>query len=300
METHQIQEGYLPFLGYRTYYRIVKPKEESAEKSALLLLHGGPGSTHNYFEVLDGLADTGRAVISYDCIGCGNSYVEGRPDLWVMDTWVRELENLISGLHLTRYHLLGQSFGGMLALSCLLDKKPQGAVSVILSSTLSASWLWGHEQHRRIRFLPESCQEAIWRAEKTGDFTAPDVQEATRIFMERYCAGEPDANTPECVRREKKTGTESYVTAWGPNEFTPTGTLKDFDVTARLPEIKIPALVISGTNDLCSPLIAKTMYDGIPDSRWELFDGARHMCFVEDTPKYMALLTRWMAEHDAK
>lgn len=298
METHQIQEGYLPFLEYRTYYRIVKPKGEAADKPALLLLHGGPGSTHNYFEVLDGLADTGRPVISYDCLGCGNSYVENRPDLWVMDTWVRELENLVAGLHLEHFHLLGQSFGGMLALSYLLDRKPAGVCSVILSSTLSSSQLWGHEQHRRIRFLPEESQEAIRHAEQTGDFSDPKVQEATQIFMERYCASAPGPEDPECLRRPKKSGTESYITAWGPNEFTPMGTLKDFDVTNRLGEITAPALVISGTNDLCSPLIAKTMYDGIPDAKWELFDGARHMCFVEDTSKYEALLTRWMADHD--
>ena len=67
---HQITEGYMPFIGYQTYYRIVG---EPSDKAPLLLLHGGPGSTHNYFEVLDCIADTGRQVISYDQIGCGNS-----------------------------------------------------------------------------------------------------------------------------------------------------------------------------------------------------------------------------------
>jgi len=56
--------------------------------------------------------------------------------------------------------------------------------------------------------------------------------------------------------------------------------------------------VISGTNDLCTPLVAKTLYDGIPQARWELFDGARHMVFAEQTEKYCALLKTWMAEND--
>ena len=56
------------------------------------------------------------------------------------------------------------------------------------------------------------------------------------------------------------------------------------------------ALIISGTNDLCTPLIAKTMYDRIPDARWELFDGCRHMCFVEDTERYIRLLAGWLDE----
>ena len=69
----KIREGYIPYLGYQTYYRIVG--ESRGGKKPLLLLHGGPGSTHNYFEVLDRLAEEGREVISYDQLGCGNSWV---------------------------------------------------------------------------------------------------------------------------------------------------------------------------------------------------------------------------------
>ena len=76
----KITEGYMPYLGYKTYYRIAG--ECSGNKKPLILLHGGPGSTHNYFEVLDRLADEGRAIISYDQLGCGNSYVEGHSELW--------------------------------------------------------------------------------------------------------------------------------------------------------------------------------------------------------------------------
>ena len=85
----KIVEGYMPFLEYQTYYRIVG---EKTDKAPLVLLHGGPGSTHNYFEVLDRLAEEdGRQIIMYDQIGCGNSYVDGRPDLWNAETWANEL-----------------------------------------------------------------------------------------------------------------------------------------------------------------------------------------------------------------
>ena len=86
----KIQEGYMPFMNYRTYYRIVG--DNSSQKAPLLLLHGGPGSTHNYFELLDDLANDGRMVISYDQLGCGNSFVEGHPELWNMETWIGELK----------------------------------------------------------------------------------------------------------------------------------------------------------------------------------------------------------------
>ena len=117
--------------------------------------------------------------------------------------------------------------------------------------------------------------------------------------MERHCCPSVyPADAPECLTREKKHGDEAYLYGWGPNEYTPTGSLKDFEYIDRLPEIKEPTLIISGTYDLCSPLVAKTMYDGIPNSKWELFEGARHMCFVEDNPRYVKLLSGWLKEHD--
>ena len=292
-----IQEGYMPFMEYRTYYRIVG-EQKDARKAPLLCLHGGPGSTHNYMEILDRIADTGRQVISYDQIGCGESFAEGRGDLWKAQTWINELKQIRNYLHLDKVHILGQSWGGMLAIQYMIAEKPCGVQSLILSSTLSSSALWSHEQHRRIHFLTQQDQEAIARAEESGDYTAEDYLTANEHFMERYCAGEADAQTPECLTRPKKIGAESYLYAWGPNEYTPSGSLKDYDYTDRLGEISVPALIVSGTNDLCSPLVAKTMYDRIPDAVWELFEGARHMCFAEQNDKYCEMLQKWLMEKE--
>ena len=293
----KVQEGYMPFMGYRTYYRIVG--EPKGGKPPLLLLHGGPGSTHNYFEVLDDLAERdGRALVFYDQLGCGNSYVDGHPELWCAETWTQELIALREHLGLSACHLLGQSWGGMLLLDYVCRFHPSGLLSLILSSTLPSSALWGIEQHRMIAELPQEMREAILRADLSGDYSAPDYLAAEEEYMLRHAAGVPDENAPECLRREKKSGREAYVTAWGPNEFTPQGTLRDFDVTDKLKDIREPALVISGGNDLCTPYIAKVMADAIPHARWELFRTCRHMCFAEDTPRYTALLTEWMNEHD--
>ena len=290
-----IREGYMPYLGYKTYYRIVGA--EYTDSVPLVLLHGGPGSTHNYFEVLDRLEDTKRMIVMYDQIGCGNSYVSGRPELWTPETWVNELIALREHLELERIHLLGQSWGGMLAIYYLIEKRPKGIASVILSSTLSSSALWAKEQHRLIGFLPEEEQQAIREAEKTGDFTSDACKAAVDHYMRMY-ASDIRETDPECLRREKKTGDEAYLYGWGPNEFSPSGSLKDFNYTDRLGEIHVPALVISGTNDLCTPVLAKTLYDGIPDARWELFEGCRHMVFGEATDRYCEVLNGWMQEHD--
>ena len=148
-----IKDGFIPFGPYRTYYRIVgKP----SDKVPLLLLHGGPGSTHNYFEALDELAERDqRQLIMYDQIGCGLSSMPDQPRVYQAATWLRELKNLRERLHLDQIHLLGQSWGGMLAIMYLCDEMPAGIKSLILSSTLSDAQLWGQEQHRLISFYEQ-------------------------------------------------------------------------------------------------------------------------------------------------
>lgn len=292
----KINEGYMPFMGYKTYYRTVG---ERTDKAPLILLHGGPGSTHNYFEVLDRVAEEdGRMLVMYDQIGCGNSYVDGRPELWKAETWVNELIALREHLGLDTCHLLGQSWGGMLLLTYICGYEHSGVKSGILSSTLPASWLWGIEQARMIKELPEEYQEAIKTATETGDYSSDIYQRAEEEYMLRHAAGKPDPNGPECLLRKKRTGRESYVVGWGPNEYTPMGTLKDYDVIDKLKDIKEPCLVINGGNDLCTPYIAKVMYDNIPNSRWELFRECRHMCFVEDNDHYVEVLKEWLNEKD--
>lgn len=294
----KITEGYMPYLGYQTYYRIVGESRDG--KNPLVLLHGGPGSTHNYFELLDALAEEGRALIMYDQLGCGRSATGSHPELWNMETWKGELEALRQYLGLDRIHLLGQSFGGMLALAYVCDEHPEGVESLILSSTLPSSALWAREQHRMIRLMPERMQEAIRTAEETGNYGTSEYEEANREFMRRHCAPDVTPDSPECVRREKGEGREAYMTAWGPNEFTPLGNLKDFEYRDQLGEIQIPSLIISGVNDLCTPLVAKTMYDAIPDARWELFENSRHMPFLEENGKYLRVVSAWMEEQEAK
>ena len=292
----KIVEGYMPFKGYKTYYRIVG--EGNTEKKPLIMLHGGPGSTHNYFEVLDSLAEDGRQLIMYDQIGCGKSYVEGHPELFNRRVWMAELISLIGHLNLTEYHIMGQSWGGMMAIMSGCDYKLEGVKSYILSSANPSSSMWRKEQHRRIKYLPGEMQMAIYEAEKRGEFDFPEYREANDFFMERYCAGKITDKSPECLKREKKAGVESYLTAWGPSEFNPMGNLKNFEYINRMYEMEEPTLITSGISDLCSPLIAKAMYDALPNSQWVLFDESRHMPFVEETDKYMKTLNAWLERHD--
>lgn len=293
----EITEGYMPFHEYKTYYRIVG--DLNTNKTPLLLLHGGPGSTHNYFEIFDQLTEqTGRPVIMYDQLGCGKSSIPDDSSLFQADTWVEELKSLREYLGLKEFHLLGQSWGGMLAIIYMCDHNPQGVKSLILASTLSSAKLWAQEQHRMIKFMSVTDQKAIAQAEKTSDYTSPAYLTANEHFMLQHASGPITSASPEFLRRPKVSGEVSYVTAWGPNEYCPTGNLKDYDYTDKLHNIVTPTLVTSGTNDLCTPLVAKTMVDQLPNAEWSLFAKSRHMAFIDETKSYMQRLTAWLADND--
>lgn len=293
-----VREGWMPFNSYKTYYRIVGT---NSKRPPLFLLHGGPGSSHNYFELLDSLAEqSGRQLIMYDQLGCGrSSQPDDHPELYCAKTWVDELIALRGYLHLEHVHLLGQSWGGMLAIIYLCDYQPSGIASVILSSTLSSARLWAREQHRWISYMSASDQAAISQAEASGDYSTIAYQQANQRFMVRHASSIPDANSPEPLRRPKQGGQVAYQTAWGPNEYTPLGNLKDYEYTAKMTTMTPPALVIDGTDDLSTPLVAKTMVDALPNAKWELFAGARHMVFAEQPAKYQQLLCQWMRDHDS-
>ena len=293
----KIKEGYINFKNHKTYYRIVG--ESKGNKKPLILLHGGPGSTHNYFEVMDDLAlKDDRMLVMYDQIGCGKSYIEGHKEYFTAETWIEELQELRKQLNLKEVHILGQSWGGMMALLYALDYKPTGVKSYILSSTLPSAKLWEKEQHRRISYMSKKHRDALNKALETNNYESEENLEALDVFMNNHCNPRFEGEAPECITRKKVSGKESYLVGWGPNEFTPTGTLSGFEVTDRLHEIKTPCLITDGQRDLCSPFIAKTMYDRIPNSQWELFAYSGHMPFVEEHEKYVDVLIDWLNKND--
>ena len=283
----KITEGYMPYLGYQTYYRIVGERKDNG-KAPLICLHGGPGSTHNYFEVLDNVAEEDdRMILMYYQIGCGNSYLDGHKELWNKKVWMEELIALREWLKLDVCHIIGQSWGGMMQIVYGVDYKPKGVKSFIISSGHPSSSLWTKEGLRRIKMMPQDMQDVINKALATGVFAGEDYDAAVNEYMARYCDYFlPADQLPECCTRPKRKGTESYIEGWGPNEFAPTGTLKDFEYIDRLGEIDIPSLGCSGISDLCSPLVAKTMADNLPNSEWVLWENARHTCFVDRHDDY--------------
>jgi proline-specific peptidase len=288
-----ITEGFVPFRGYRVWYQIVGAGEAPG-KLPLLCLHGGPGAPHDYLEPLGAMAATGRRVIFYDQLGCGNSDQPHDPSMWTVELFVEELGVVRQTLGLDQIHLLGQSWGGMLAMEYALTQ-PAGLASLTLASSLASVPQWASEANRLRAELPPEVQQTLLEHEAAGTTDDPAYEEAMMLFYGRHvCRLDP---WPECVTTTfgKLLGNpEVYYTMWGPSEFYPTGTLREWDIVNRLGEIRLPTLVTSGRYDEATPEIAGTIHRGIPGSDWILFEKSSHMAHAEETERYLQVLTDFL------
>jgi L-proline amide hydrolase len=295
--TLPVREGTIPFRGYHTWYRVVG-EGEAPGRLPLLALHGGPGATHDYLESLDALAADGRRVIYYDQLGCGRSAI-GRPapEMWTVALYVEEIDVVRRALGLDHVHLLGQSWGGMLAMEYMLTQ-PQGIASLTIASSPASMVQWVSEANRLREALPPEVNAVLTRHEAAGTTTDPEYLAAMQVFYDRHVCRVP---YPDYVQRSfdyvAKVG-EVYNTMNGPSEFHVVGTLRTWDIIARLPEIKAPTLVTSGRHDEATPLIAGTVRDGIPGAQWEIFEESSHMAHVEEAGRYMQVLQDFLSQHE--
>jgi L-proline amide hydrolase len=293
MEQFLATEGFIPFRGYRTWYRVVGSGEASG-KLPLLALHGGPGVPHDYLEPLEGLASTGRRVIFYDQLGAGNSDYPHNPSMWAVALFVEELGAVRKALGLDRVHILGQSWGGMLGMEYALTQ-PIGLASLIVSNSPASMAHWVSEANRLRADLPPEVQQTLLRHEAQGTTDSEEYQEAMLVFYRRHVCRLDD--WPECLTRafEKVNQyPEVYNTMNGPSEFHVIGTLKTWDITDRLHEITVPTLLISGRYDEATPAIVETIHRSIPGSEWVLFENSSHLPHVEETERYLQVVDRFL------
>jgi proline-specific peptidase len=281
-------EGFVDFRGYRTWYRVVGDGEAPG-KHPVLLLHGGPGATHDYLESLEALADTGRRAILYDQLGCGRSD-RAEESLWTVETYVDEVGAVREALGLDTIHLFGSSWGGMLAMEYALTR-PAGLASLVLASSPSSIPQWVEETGRLRAELPTDVQEVLDRHEAAGTTSDPEYEAACEVFYRRHVCRLPE--WPAYVQRSfafiAEHG-EVYRYMNGPSEFHVVGTLRHWDVTARLAELAVPTLVVTGEHDEATPAINRTVSDAIPGAEALIYPGCSHMAHVEDPAGYVRLL----------
>lgn len=295
MSAMPTSEGYIPFHGYRTWYRVVGAGTD--ERAPVVLLHGGPGAPHDYLENLDALAESGRRVIFYDQLGCGNSNQTHQPELYTVALFVEELGEVRRALGLDRCHILGQSWGGMLAMEYALTQ-PEGVLSLIIADSPASIPLWIAEANRLRAALPPDIQATLLRHEAAGTTDDPEYLQAMAVFYHRHvCRLDP---YPEFVQRGfDRISKEVYETMNGPSEFHVIGTLKDWDITSRLGEIHLPTLLISGRYDEATPRIVEQVHAGIPGSEWVLFEQSSHLPHVEEPERFLSVVNQFLARVEA-
>ena len=254
------------------------------ERTPLLMIHGGPGVPHQYLENLDALASPTQRVIFYDQLGCGFSDQPDDPGRWQMARFVNEVSMVRDALGLKEVIILGQSWGGMLAIEYALQQ-PHGLKGMILSNTTPSARLLAEESSALLKTLPASALDAISRHEEAGTTDHPEYLQAMGQFYGRHVVRVHPM--PDFVQYSFDHMGQPYGVMWGPNEFTLTGNLQSWDRRDDLRQITCPVLLICGEHDECTPAIHRLMHEKIPQSRLLVMQGCSHLSHVEQPKVYM-------------
>jgi L-proline amide hydrolase len=287
------RESFVPFADHKIWVREVG-FDGDPKLVPLLCLHGGPGVPHDYLEPLEAVAASGRRVIFYDQLGCGNSDQPRDRSLWKVDLFVKELDVVRSALNLDRVHLLGQSWGGMLAMQYAITQ-PAGLESLVIASSPASIQSWMDAADRLRGELPPQVQQTLSKHEQAGTTDTAEYLEAMMVFYRRHvCRLE---KWPACVLRafDKLTANpEVYHTMWGPSEFYVTGNLKGWDVTPQLNQIRVPTLITSGRYDEVDDSVIRLIHHGIVGSKRIQFEQSSHMSHVEEAELYVTELIAFL------
>lgn len=292
------KEGFVSFRGLNVWYRFVGDRTKS-DKLPLLCLHGGPGFAWDSFEPLEALVATGRCVIFYDQLGSGNSDELHDPSMYTVDLYVEEVGVVRRALGLDQVHILGHSWGGMLAMEYALTQ-PAGVASLVLADTAASLPQWAAAMRRLVADLAPDVQQAILEHEAAGTTDSSEYQEACRAYSRRHLCGRIDPRPDFLNRIADKPGDEVYHAMWGPSEWCVTGSLKDWDIVSRLGEIRVPTLVVGGRYDEATPDVTETVHRGIPGSEWVIFENSGHFPHLEETERYLEVLDRFLNHVEAQ
>jgi proline iminopeptidase len=282
-------DGRLRVEGGSLFYRVIG----SGAGTPVLLLHGGPGYTGHYLEPLARALSTDRPVIVYDQLGAGRSDRITDTTLLRIDRFVRELDSLRRALRLDRIHLYGHSWGTMLALEYLATK-PRGIVSVTLASPLITSAAWSRDGQALLKTMPDSIQRIVAAHEAAGTTASQQYQDASFAYMERYVFGMEPPFPPEVDSAIAGYSPLVYETMWGPSEFTPTGSLRHFDRSAVLRELRMPVLFTVGRHDEATPETVQRFAREVSNAQVRIFERSAHMAMVTERDAYAVAVSAFL------
>lgn len=293
--------GMVPFHDWETWYRVTGDLD--GVKTPLVVLHGGPGAAHNYTLSIAWLANQGRPVVHYDQLGVGLSthLPDKGADFWTVQLFLEELDNLLTTLGIgDGYHILGQSWGGMLGAEHAVTR-PSGLRSLVIANSPASMALWLTEAARLRSMLPPEVQQTLTRHELAGTTGDAEYKAAAKAFNNNYvCRVVP--NPPEVIASDDATEADPtvYHTMNGPNEFHVVGTLKDWTIVDRAYLIDVPTLLVNGRYDEATEATMQPFADNIPDSRWEVFEKSSHMPHVEERERYLDVVGAFLDSVDQK
>lgn len=292
------QEGFVDANGVMLYYMIVGRGEP------LLVMHGGPGASHDYF--LPYLLPLARhnQVIFMDERGSGRSQKLEDPAGYTIENMVEDLEAVRKALNLGKINLLGHSYGGALVQAYAL-KYQQNLRHLILGSTWSSTVAMNQVFTRMKEKMSPELRAHIARMEAAGLYGHGKDFEKNRYPQEYMIASWGEGYFPYVYQRHPdenydpvdagKMSWDLYREMWGEHgEFVIDGNLKSVEYTERLASIKVPTLVLVGDHDECDPSLSQIMHDKIVGSKLVILPQSGHMTFVDQKALFVRTVDEFL------
>ena len=283
-------EGLVEVLGFKLFYRAFG----DPDKGNVLCLHGGPGGTHDYMLPLADLADYGYRIIFYDQLGCGRSDVPKNVALFTIERAVEEVEGIRRVLNLGKVHLIGSSYGGLLAIAFAL-KYQRNLKSIVTIGGIASVPLAIAEMERLRSRLPPDVVEVMRKYEELGDYENQEYQKAVEVFYKKHLC-RLEEWPKELLYTFENLSQPVYRTMNGPNEFLIIGNIRYWDVTDQLHKIRVPTLVTGGRYDEVSPKVAESIHKGIRRSKLAIFPDSSHLPMWEERGMFISTVRKFL-EH---
>ncbi len=267
-------------------------------KMKLLLLNGGPGATHEYFECFENfLPEKDIEFIYYDQLGCGNSDNPNDTTFWDLTRYVEEVEQVRKALNLTKdnFFLLGHSWGGILAMEYSI-KYPNELKGLIVSNMMASAPKYAEYSEVLAKQMRPEVLQKVREIEAKKDFSNPEYMKLLQPnFYEKHILRLPSPDWPEpVVRSFSKMNQLLYVTMQGPSEFGISGKLTKWDRSNDLKNIQIPTLVIGAEYDTMDPKYMEWMSKQLPKGNYLYCKNGSHMSMYDDQQTYFDGLTKFI------
>jgi len=291
------REERVPVEGGHIYVRINGDLDNS--RPPIVMAHGGPGSSHWYFLNATALADD-RAVILYDQLDSGRSDTPNDPANWRVERFVDELEAIRAYLGIARWHMLGTSWGGTIALE-YGARRPNGLAGLILQSPLVSTEIWLRDANRLKDAMPAAIRDLLYLCDTPGAASEADCVAATEAFYRRHIQLYDPAPEIAAYRGALPLSfnAQIYNHMWGRAEFTASGTLKDYEGAPLLTRLDgSRTLFVTGEADEAVPeTVAR--FAKAAGADFAIIPDAAHFAMNDNPHAYLAILRPWLLKQDA-